>query len=364
MIEAFCKHLKLKKQLKIQGDLKFGGNVMQGKMYYRNIGNSELKASVVGLGTFAIGGWFWGGVEEKQAISAIQASIDQGVNLIDTAPIYGFGLAEEIVGKAIKGRRDQVIIATKVGLVWDNKEGDFHCYANDQWPTSEPSKYEIYQNLKPSSIQKEIERSLKRLRVDYIDLYQTHWQDSTTPIERTMETLEKLKNEGKIREIGVSNITVDQLKRYGNIASVQEKFSLIDRNIVEKGIVNYCIEHNISILSYFTLEQGLLTGTMSPNRQFKEGDMRKNNQKFTPENRRKINELLHMFNGIAEKYECSITQLMIALTLAQPGITHALIGARDENQAIENAQGGFLSLQNEDIQFMNDQFKKFIKNIY
>ncbi|MGB9553603.1 MAG: aldo/keto reductase, partial [bacterium] len=238
-------------------------------MQYRDIGKSGLKASVVGLGTFAIGGWFWGGTDEQKSIAAIQASIDRGVNLIDTAPIYGFGRAEQIVGKAIKGRRDRVIIATKVGLVWDSEEGEFSFYADDLWPTGEPSKYKVYRNLKPASIQKEIERSLKRLDVEYIDLYQTHWQDSTTPIEVTMETLEKLKDQGKIRAIGVSNVTVDHLKRYGDgIVSVQEKFSLIDRSIVAKGIVDYCINHDIAILSYFTLEQGLLTGTMSPTRQF------------------------------------------------------------------------------------------------
>ena len=336
---------------------------MKNEMKYRGLGTSGLKASVIGLGTFAIGGWFWGGVDEKKSIAAIQASIDRGVNLIDTAPIYGFGLAEEIVGKAIKGKRDRILIATKVGLVWDSKEGEFSFYADDHWPTSGPSKYEVYRNLKPDSIRKEVERSLYRLGVEYIDLYQTHWQDSTTPIEVTMEVLEKLKSQGKIRAIGVSNITVDHLKRYGNIASAQEKFSLIDRGVVEKGIVSYCIDHNIALLSYFTLEQGLLTGTMSPDREFKNGDMRKNDPKFTPENRRRINDLLSSFRPIAEKYDCSITQLMIALTLAQPGITHALIGARDEKQAEENAIGGYLTLEDQDVQFMNNQFEQYLTSV-
>jgi len=334
---------------------------MTGEMRYREIGNSGLKASVVGLGTFAIGGWFWGGSDEKNSITAIQASIDHGVNLIDTAPIYGFGLAEEIVGKAIKGRRDEVIIATKVGLVWDSKEGEFSSYADERWPTGEPSKYEVYRNLKPASIRKEVERSLKRLNTDYIDLYQTHWQDSTTPIEVTMETLEKLKEEGKIRAIGVSNVTVDHLKRYGSgIVSAQEKFSLIDRGIVDAGIVDYCIRNNIAILSYFTLEQGLLTGTMLPERRFGEGDMRKNDPKFTPENRHRINKFLKSFTPIAEKYNCSITQLMIALTLEQPGITHVLIGARNEKQACENAMGGYVVLEETDVTFMNAAFERYL----
>lgn len=330
-------------------------------MQYRNIGKSDLKASTVGLGTFAIGGWFWGGTDEKKSIAAIQASIDSGVNLIDTAPIYGFGLAEQLVGKAIQGRRDKVIIATKVGLVWDNEEGEFSFYADDYGPTGEPSKYKVYRNLKPASIQKEVENSLQRLNVEYIDLYQTHWQDSTTPIEVTMETLEKLKDQGKIRAIGVSNITVDHLKRYGNgIVSAQEKFSLLDRSIVEKGIVDYCIQHHIAILSYFTLEQGLLTGTMSPTRQFLDGDTRKNDPKFTPENRQRVNNFLKIFIPLTEKYNCSMTQLIIALTLTQPGITHVLVGARDEKQATENARGGCLLLEDQDIQFMNKKFDEFL----
>jgi len=331
-------------------------------MQYRDIGKSGLKASVVGLGTFAIGGWFWGGTDEQKSIAAIQASIDRGVNLIDTAPIYGFGRAEQIVGKAIKGRRDKVIIATKVGLIWDSEEGEFSFYADDRWPTGEPSKYKVYRNLKPASIQKEIESSLKRLDVEYIDLYQTHWQDSTTPIEVTMEMLEKLKDQGKIRAIGVSNVTVDHLKRYWNgIVSAQEKFSLIDRTIVEKRIVDYCLEHGIAILSYFTLEQGLLTGRMSPTRQFQDGDTRKNDPKFTPENRQRVNNLLKSLAPLTEKYTCSITQLVIALTLTQPGITHVLVGARDEKQATENAVGGYLLLEEQDVQLMNSQFNEYLR---
>ena len=146
----------------------------------------------------------------------------------------------------------------------------------------------MYKNLKPHSIVREVELSLKRLSTDYIDLYQTHWQDATTPIDVTMEALTRLKAQGKIRAIGVSNITVEQLRQYGPIASAQEKFSLIDRGIVTRGIVDYCVAHSVAILSYFTLEQGLLTGTMDPGRQFATGDVRKNDPKFSPENRRKM----------------------------------------------------------------------------
>lgn len=326
---------------------------MSKKMLYRPLGASGLEASVVGLGTFAIGGWFYGGADEKKSIEAIQASIDYGVNLIDTAPIYGFGLAETVVGKALKGRRDKALIATKVGLVWDSKEGEFFMHADEKWPTSGPSKYEVYKNLKPESIRREIELSLKRLATDYIDLYQTHWQEAITPIEVTMETLLRLKDEGKIRAIGVSNVSLDQLKRYGKVASAQEKYSLLDRGIVEKGLVDYCVSHKIAVLSYFTMEQGLLSGTMDPERVFPDGDMRKNDSKFNRENRIKVNKALENFKPIAGKHGVSVSQVVIALTALQRGITHVLIGARDAQQAAENAKAGWLRLTPTEVKELN-----------
>ena len=321
---------------------------MNDKMIYRNLGSSELSASIVGLGAFAIGGWPYGGTEEKKSIEAIQTSIDMGVNLIDTAPMYGFGRSEEIVGKAIKGKRDKVIIATKCGMVWDRKDGVFQTYADEKGPSKTPAKYEVYRNLKPDSIRSEIEKSLKRLDTDYIDLYQTHWQDSTTPIDVTMDALNKLKDEGKIRAIGVSNVNLDQLKEYGNVVSAQERYTLLDRTLEENGILEYCVNNNIAILSYFTLERGLLTGKMSPDRIFKEGDTRKNNPQFTSENIKKINTMLEPFKQIAEKYNASIAQIAITLTGSRRGITHMLIGARDAEQARENAKGGYIQLSEED----------------
>ncbi len=336
---------------------------MENKMRYRALGSSGIQASVVGLGTFAIGGWFYGGADEKDSIAAIHASIDCGVNLIDTAPIYGYGLSEEIVGKAIRGKRDKIILATKAGLVWTSKEGEFSFYADEESPTNGPARYEVYRNLKPASLNREIELSLKRLGTDYIDLYQTHWQDATTPVEITMEALEKLKSQGKIRAIGVSNVTVDHLKRYGNIASAQEKYSLIDRGIIEKGIVDYCMRHGIAILSYFTMEQGLLTGTMNPEREFKPGDMRKNDPRFKPDNIRAINALLTTFKPFADKYSCTVAQLIIALTLSHDGITHALIGARNAEQAKENALGGYITLEKQDAELMNSKIGEYLKSI-
>ncbi len=326
---------------------------MNDGMMKRPLGSSGLQASVIGLGTFAIGGWFWGGADEKKSIGAIQASIELGVNLIDTAPIYGYGRSETVVGKAIKGRRDKVLLATKAGLVWEGKEGEFFTHADEQWPTSGPSKFEVYKNLKPASIRRELEASLKRLGTDYIDLYQTHWQEATTPIEVTMEALRQLRDQGKIRAIGVSNVSVEHLARYGQVASAQEKYSLLDRGIVQKGLVGYCLAHEIAVLSYFTMEQGLLTGTMSPDRVFPAGDMRRNDEKFSAANRQRVSEALKRFEPIARTHGVSVCQLVIALTAAQPGITHVLIGARDSRQAEENAKAGWLRLSAEEVQELN-----------
>jgi methylglyoxal reductase len=315
---------------------------MNGEMKYRQLGGSGIKASALGLGTFAIGGWFWGGTDERKSIEAIHASLDLGVNLIDTAPIYGFGIAEQIVGKALKGRRDKAIIATKCGMRWNTDKGVFDTYADERSPTKIPATYKVHKYLGPESIQWEVEESLRRLETDYIDLYQTHWQEPTTPIEATMEALEKLRQAGKIRAIGVSNVTVDQLRRYGAVASAQEKFSLMDRGIVKKGLVDYCVRNGISILSYFSMEQGLLTGAMSPERSFRDGDTRKTNARFSPENIRRVNGILAELRPIAEAHKATIAQVMIALTTLQAGITHVLVGARDGAQARENAMGGRL----------------------
>ena len=205
-------------------------------MRYREIGNSGIKAPVVAFGAWAIGGWLWGGTEEKAAIDAIHTAIDNGMNLIDTAPIYGYGVSESIVGKALKGIREETIIATKCGLRWDltKADGELHFYGTLESVSSKETDIPVYKFLAPESIRFEVEQSLKRLQTDYIDLYQTHWQDTTTPIEDTMAALLKLKDEGKIRAIGVSNATTAQMTEYGGIDSAQEKFNMLERSNLER----------------------------------------------------------------------------------------------------------------------------------
>jgi methylglyoxal reductase len=200
-------------------------------MKYRALGKSGIEASVVGFGAWAIGGWMWGGTKRNDPEGAIRAAIDHGINLIDTAPMYGYGRSEELVGDALKGVRDAVVLATKCGMVWYKKEGDKFFDANEEGraKSEEDKRYEVYINLRPAMIRYEIEESLRRLKTDRIDLYQTHWQDSTTKTEDVMAELMKLKQEGKIRAIGCSNASIDQMKRYqavGQLDTDQEQYSI------------------------------------------------------------------------------------------------------------------------------------------
>jgi len=319
-------------------------------MQYRPLGASGIEASVVGLGAWAIGGWLWGGTNESDAIAAIRAAIDEGINLVDTAPVYGYGLSEQIVGKAIAGRREKVVLATKCGLLWDRQKIDFSLYRDGKDRTKAPSIVEV-NDLSGRSIREEVELSLRRLGTDYIDLYQTHWQDPSTPIPETMACLCKLRDEGKIRAIGVSNATLQQIEEYravGVLDSDQEPYSMIDRRIGAERLP-YCRRNNIAVLAYSPLAQGLLTGKVGPDRTFADGDMRRGSRRFSMDNRRRLAEMLAEFQPVAERHGITLAQLTIAWTVAQPGLTHALCGARNPQQAIENAVGGKVTLSNEDL---------------
>jgi aryl-alcohol dehydrogenase-like predicted oxidoreductase len=185
-------------------------------MEYRNLGKSNYKVSVISFGAWAIGGWMWGGADENDAIEAINTAIDSGMTSIDTAPIYGFGKSEEIVGNVIKDKRDKVEILTKYGLRWDTNKGSFYIKSAN----SKNEEVSIHRYAGPESIIQECEDSLKRLQTDYIDLYQIHWHDSTTPIDDTMEAISKLKKDGKILTAGVSNYTSDQMKEADSITEI------------------------------------------------------------------------------------------------------------------------------------------------
>ena len=314
-------------------------------MKYRVLGRSGIQASVVGLGTWVTGGGrLWGNdADDQESIRAIHAALDAGVNLLDTAPAYGFGRSEVVVGKAIRDRRSKVVLATKCGLLWDDRRGSFF---------KEFDGKKLHRSLRPDTIQEEIEKSLQRLGVDCIDLYQTHWPSvapEKTPIEDTMACLLMLKDEGKIRAIGVSNVSLEDLEEncsHGEVASDQLRYSILFRK-PEKDILPFCRKNDIATLTYMSLEQGLLTGKVGMDRKFGSGEFRSNeawNPWYKLANRPKVLGMLDGWKGLAAKHKASLAQLVIAWTAAQPGVTHVLCGTRNTAQAQDNAAAGGIEL--------------------
>lgn len=304
----------------------------------RQLGHSDVKVAPVIFGAWAIGGWMWGGNDDADAIAAIHASLDAGVNTIDTAAIYGMGHSEELVARAIAGRRrDQVVIATKCGMRWDGPETE----GSDPWPQKDNSGKDVVirRNARPASILYECEQSLKRLKTDVIDLYQIHWPDLSTPVEDSMSAMVKLKEQGKIRAIGVSNYDEQWLARaikVAPLASNQPPYSIIQRKIEEK-ILPFARQHNLATIVYSPMERGLLTGAVTMDRQFAPGDHRASHKFFRPENRKKVLDSLEKVKPIAARHNASLAQLIINWTIHEPGITAALVGARNAEQAKHNA---------------------------
>lgn len=311
-------------------------------MKYRPLGQSGIQASVVALGAWAIGGWPWGGTDEDNSIDAIRAGLDAGMNFIDTAPAYGVGRSEEIIGRALEGRRDKAVIATKCGLAWHTTGGT---------PFFEQAGESVHKYLGPESVKYELEQSLKRLRTDYVDLYQTHWPDTTTPVADTMAALLELKAEGKIRAIGASNVSVELLDEYrklGPVDSDQEQYSMLERRI-EAELLPYDLRNGIAVLAYSPLAKGLLTGKVTPDREFPEGDLRREHPSFTAENRTRVAEMLKKIEPIARGHGITLAQLAVAWAIAQPGLTHALVGARSAAQALENAAAADVELTAQEL---------------
>ncbi len=322
-------------------------------MIYRNLGNTDIKASAITLGTWAIGGWLWGGTDKKNAITGIRKSIEMGVTSIDTAPVYGFGVSEAIVGEAIKGYRDKVQLFTKFGLRWNIPEGKFYFNSND----NDGNPMKIHKYAGKQSVINECEESLRRLNTDYIDLYQIHWPDPTTPIDETMEAVEKLKQDGKIKAAGVSNYTAEQLQEADKttlIASNQVPYSMVERGI-EDELVPYCIKNNKSILAYSPLQRGLLTGKITKGYTFNEGDHRTTHHSFQEPAFSNTLGFLEKIKPLANEKGISLAQLVISWTLQRPGITTALVGARNEKQATENALAADVTLTDQEIQQINNE---------
>jgi len=322
----------------------------------RQLGQSDLMVSPVVFGAWAVGGWYWGGQDDADSIRAIHAALDAGINCIDTAPIYGMGHSEEVVGKAIEGRRDKVLIATKCGLRWDTPR-----QGSNPWTYTglDGTEKTVVRNLRKHAIIAEVEHSLRRLRTDVIDLYQCHWPDSSTPIAETMDALVTLKQQGKIRAIGVSNFTPEMLAeclQHGPLASDQPPYSLLRRDI-EADVLPFCRQHNIGVIVYSPLQQGLLTGKVTMDRTFAPGDRRAGRPWFQPANRRRVLDALEKIKPIAQAHRATLAQVAIAWTIAQPGVTAAIVGARNPQQARENAQAASLQLSPDELQAIRSAFE-------
>lgn len=325
-------------------------------MEYRKIGNSDLELSAITFGAWAAGGWMWGSTDRNDAIKAIQAGYDLGVTSIDTAPIYGQGDSEEIVGEAVKGiARDKIQLVTKFGMRWDLEKGKLAM----QTKNNDGKDIDVYKYAGKESVIFECEQSLKRLGTDYIDLYQIHWPDVTTPISETFEAVSRLIEQGKVRYAGVCNYDVAQLKEADQtleIISNQIPFSMVNR-AVEEEIIPFCLEHKKSVLAYSPMERGLLTGKMTADYKFEEGDHRQGNKFFTPESIQKTNAFLAKLEPLAEEKNATLSQLVLRWTIERPGITIALVGARNEKQAIQNAEAINVKLNADEIQFINTELK-------
>jgi aryl-alcohol dehydrogenase-like predicted oxidoreductase len=287
---------------------------------YIEIHGTHIISSRIALGTWAMGGWMWGGSEDKESIRTIHAALDLGINLIDTAPIYGYGRSEEIVGEALRqrGRRESVIVATKVGLDWTNGK--------------------VERNSTRQRILHEFEDSLRRLRTDYIDIYQVHWPDPLVPIEETAATLRELYEQGKIRAIGVSNYSPAEMARFSAVAplhTIQPPYNLFEREI-EGDVLPFALSHRITTLTYGALCRGLLSGAMRLDRQFANGDMRKTTDpKFQPPYFAEYLNAAAKLDAFArENYGKRVIHLAVRWLLDQPGVGVALWGARHPEQLV------------------------------
>jgi aryl-alcohol dehydrogenase-like predicted oxidoreductase len=287
----------------------------------RQLGNSDMNITPVGFGAWAIGGggweYGWGNQEDQDSISAIRRALELGVNWIDTAAVYGLGHSEEVVAKALEGVSNRPYVFTKCELTWNEKG-------------------EITGNLKADSIRREIEDSLRRLKVDVIDLYQIHWPDPDEDIEEGWTTLAELQQEGKVRWIGVSNFDVGQLKRAMAIApvtSLQPPYSLIKRE-VEEEILPFCLENNIGVINYSPMQAGLLTGAMTKERteNFPENDWRKRDGEFQEPRLSRNLKLQDLLVQIGKRHGRSAGEVAIAWTLNNPAVTGAIVGARNAAQ--------------------------------
>jgi aryl-alcohol dehydrogenase-like predicted oxidoreductase len=308
-------------------------------MQTRKLGYSDLHLTTVGLGTWAIGGggWAhgWGPQDDAESMAAIRRALGLGINWIDTAAVYGLGHSEEIIGRALAGWRDEVIIATKCSLVWE--EGSTTPYGR----------------LKAESVRREAEASLRRLNVEVIDLYQIHWPDPDEDVEEAWGVIADLIREGKVRYGGVSNFSVEQLKRVQVIhpvASLQPPYSMLRRDI-EEDLLPYCAANGIGAIVYSPMQAGLLTGKFTRERvaNLPDDDWRKRNSRFQEPDLSTNLAFVEKLRPIAERNGRTVAQLVIAWVLRRPEVTAAIVGARRPSQIEETAPAGDWVLSAEDV---------------
>lgn len=323
-------------------------------MEYRKLGLTDVDVSVITYGSFAIGGTMWGGTEKSDAKEAIEASLDLGVSTLDTAPFYGLGLSEELIGETIRGKdRSKIQLLTKFGMVWDGSnqgKGDFMFDIEQKGKT-----YPVYKFASKSNVIKEAEESLRRLKTDYVDLLQLHWFDSTTPIDETMEALQMLIDQGKIRAAGVSNYNRQQMleaQQTIRLASNQVPYSMLKRGI-ESEVIPTAVSNGIGIIAYSPLERGLLSGKFFQGNTLDPTDHR--NDYFRQFDIPKVQSMLEEIEPIALDKKITLSQLVLKWTTLQPGISIVLAGARNKEQAISNALAIDVQLTDEEISFIDEQ---------
>lgn len=299
-------------------------------MRYKKLGKTGLNVSEIGLGTWAYGNDYYGTVDDNQSIKAIRASIEKGVNLIDTAPAYGAGHSEVVVGKAIKDLRDKVIISTKCGTI--RKPGQF------------------LRDLKPESIRKELDLSLERLGVDYIDIYLLHWPDINTPLEETMKEIAKLKETGRFKHFGVSNFSLEQIdfiSKFVPVEVFQPQYSILVRDKME--LIEECAKRDIGIMTYGSLAGGMLTGKFKEKPVFEENDTRSNMYPFFKDPLwDKSKALVDELEALSKEIGHPISEIAINYVTQDERIHTALVGAKDTSQAIANAKASEWELSAED----------------
>ncbi len=294
-------------------------------MNYRQLGNTELNVSEIGFGSWGIGGYpFWNHEGDKKSVRAIEKAVDLGINFFDTAPVYGFGHSEELLGKTLKPVRDRVIIATKCGLIWNKRKVSA-----------------ITKNCTKKSILKEIDQSLSRLKTDIIDLYQVHWPDTNTPQEETMDALLELQHVGKIKYFGVSNYSLEQLNEclaLVRFESLQTQYNLLERSI-ENDIMPFCKKHNISVLAYSPLASGVLTGKYDKQTRFTDWRSRGILGHFSGKEYETNIDKVERLKEIASRLKDNATRTAIKWSLSTPSIASILVGVKNESQLKQNLEG-------------------------